>query len=106
MQLTQVIAFLAIAIVGAVAAPGGHQPPPPPPPPAKPTSVVQQVFYGCHLVTCYAVLIPHLDFLQRRFKPVLLLSKPGRRNYLLGSRWFIYQLQWHNNLLQQQRRCK
>jgi hypothetical protein len=49
MQLTQVIAFLAIAIVGAVAAPGGHQPPPPPPP-AKPTSVVQQVFYGCRLV--------------------------------------------------------
>jgi hypothetical protein len=58
MQLTQVITFLTIAIVGAVAAPGGHVPPPPP---AKPTTVVQQVFYGCHLVTCYAVLIPHLD---------------------------------------------
>ena len=45
MQLTQVITFLAIAIVGVIAAPGGgHPPPPPPPPPARPTSVVQQVF--------------------------------------------------------------
>jgi len=44
MQLTQVITFLAIAIVGAVAAPGGHAAPPPP---AKPTSVVQQLFCGC-----------------------------------------------------------
>ena len=44
MQLTQVITFVAIAIVGVVAAPGGHPPPPPPLPPARPTSVVQQVF--------------------------------------------------------------
>jgi hypothetical protein len=44
MQLTQVITFVAIAIVGVVAAPGGGHPPPPPPPPARPTSVVQQVF--------------------------------------------------------------
>jgi hypothetical protein len=43
MQITQVIAFLAVAIVGAVAVPGGH-PPPPPPPPSRPTSVVQQVY--------------------------------------------------------------
>ena len=43
MQLTQVITFLAIAIVGVVATPGGHQPPPPPPP-SRPTSVVQQVY--------------------------------------------------------------
>ncbi|KAN0075880.1 hypothetical protein V8E54_007150 [Elaphomyces granulatus] len=40
MQLTQVITFLAIAIVGVVATPGGHQPPPPP---SRPTSVVQQI---------------------------------------------------------------
>ncbi|KAN0072618.1 hypothetical protein V8E54_009547 [Elaphomyces granulatus] len=40
MQITQVIAFLAVAIVGAVATPGGH---PPPPPPTRPTSVVQQI---------------------------------------------------------------
>ncbi|KAN0071859.1 hypothetical protein V8E54_010455 [Elaphomyces granulatus] len=39
-KITQVIAFLAVAIVGAMATPGGH---PPPPPPAKPTSVVQQI---------------------------------------------------------------
>ncbi|KAN0075883.1 hypothetical protein V8E54_007153 [Elaphomyces granulatus] len=45
MQITQVIAFLAVAIVGAVAAPGGHQPPPhhPPAHPAQPTTVVQQI---------------------------------------------------------------
>ncbi|KAN0084942.1 hypothetical protein V8E54_001409 [Elaphomyces granulatus] len=43
MQLTQVITFVAIAIVGVVAAPGGGHPPPPPPPPARPTSVVQQI---------------------------------------------------------------
>ncbi|KAN0075881.1 hypothetical protein V8E54_007151 [Elaphomyces granulatus] len=41
MQITQVIAFLAVAIVGAVASPGGR--PPPPPPPSRPTSVVQQI---------------------------------------------------------------
>ncbi|KAN0079605.1 hypothetical protein V8E54_004819 [Elaphomyces granulatus] len=43
MQLTQVITFVAIAIVGVVAAPGGH---PPPLPPARPTSVVQQITCG------------------------------------------------------------
>jgi hypothetical protein len=62
MQITQVIAFLAVAIVGAMATPGGHQPPPPPPPP-KPTSVVQQVFYGSHALS-QAVLIRNLDLLQ------------------------------------------
>jgi hypothetical protein len=45
MQITQVIAFLAVAIVGAIAVPGGHPPPPPPPPPSRPTSVVQQVYW-------------------------------------------------------------
>jgi hypothetical protein len=60
MQITQVIAFLAVAIVGAMATPGGH---PPPPPPAKPTSVVQQVFYGSHALS-QAVLIRNLDLLQ------------------------------------------
>jgi hypothetical protein len=43
MHITQVIAFLAVAIVGAIATPGGRQPPPPPPPPSlpRPTSIVQ-----------------------------------------------------------------
>lgn len=73
MQITQVITFLAIAIVGAVASPGGRPPPPPPPPPAKPTSVVQEVFYGCHFDTD-AVLIHNLDYLLWQRKPILLLS--------------------------------
>jgi hypothetical protein len=54
MQITQVIAFLAVAIVGAVAAPG-HQPPEhhnPPAHPAAPTTVVQQVFYM--VAACFA----------------------------------------------------
>jgi hypothetical protein len=63
MQITQVITFLAVAIVGTVASPGGRQPPSPHSPPTRPApppTVVQQVFYGCYLL-CYTILIPDLD---------------------------------------------
>src|ERR1700735_4725626 len=59
MQITQVITFLAVAVVGILASPWGPPPPHHPPPRPEPTSVVQQVFYGCHLL-CYAALIPDL----------------------------------------------
>jgi hypothetical protein len=40
MQITQVITFLAVAIVGVVAIPDSHRSRPPPPPPApQPTQV-------------------------------------------------------------------